>query len=104
MGAAKKQEKEPAKKAHNKTLNLHMADVPDDVRDSLALPPEMKCEGCQAGAHFIYDAFANATYSNKKVLTTDDAIYEVIDEACSDKHYKDYMYKDVDEKLRLGGP
>ena len=34
----------------NKTTELEVPKVSDDVRDSLALPKEMKCEGCRAAA------------------------------------------------------
>ena len=41
------------KKPQNKSKLIQMPQVSDDVRDSLALPKEMKCEGCRAAAYYM---------------------------------------------------
>ena len=50
---AKKQVKSKSSKAYNRTKQISVPDVSKDVRESLALPPEMKCEGCRAAAYHM---------------------------------------------------
>ena len=47
----KQEVKKVRKKGFNRTVS--MPDVSKDVRESLALPAEMKCEGCRAAAYHM---------------------------------------------------